>query len=135
MELWDLMEDPDFPKRPIRLKSSRVQVDAFRRLAKVFADSPQLSTQELVNIAVECCGAQTSGISLEETDDSGTVRFRWIAIAGTFSHFKDGVTPRFFSPCGTTLDRGRPQLYTVTKEYYDYLGVEALPITDGILIP
>jgi signal transduction histidine kinase len=44
-------------------------------------------------------------------------------------------TPRFFSPCGTTLDAKRPQLYRVTKPYYDFLGVTADPITDGLLIP
>jgi hypothetical protein len=29
----------------------------------------------------------------------------------------------------------RPHLYRVTKPYYDFLGVTAKPITDGMLIP
>jgi hypothetical protein len=41
----------------------------------------------------------------------------------------------FFSPCGTCLDRGRAQLYLVTKPLFYFLGVTADPITDGMLIP
>ena len=53
----------------------------------------------------------------------------------SFAHFLHGTTPRFFSPCGTTLDRGVAQHYRLTKPYYDFLGIEADPVTDGILIP
>jgi hypothetical protein len=55
--------------------------------------------------------------------------------AGTFSQYLNGTTPRFFSPCGTCLSAGRPQRYRVTKPYYDFLGVVAEPINDGLLIP
>jgi len=58
-----------------------------------------------------------------------------VAIAGSFAQYLDETTPRFFSPCGTCLNSGRAQLYRVTKPYYDYLGVTAEPITDGMLIP
>ena len=81
------------------------------------------------------CGADSAGISLEERDVDSERKFRWIAISGTFAPFLGGTTPRFFSPCGTTLDRGRVQLYRVGKTYYDYLGIKADPITDGVLIP
>jgi signal transduction histidine kinase len=88
--------------------------------------------QELVNTAVEFCGADSAGISLEEPED-GT--FRWIVVAGSFAQYLGGRTPRLYSPCGTCLDSGRPQLYRVTKPYYDHLGVTAEPIVDGMLIP
>ena len=86
-------------------------------------------------MAMTCCGADSAGISLEERDEAGKQTFRWVAIAGSFSPYLEGRTPRFFSPCGTCLDAGRPHLYRVTKPYYDFLGVTAKPITDGILIP
>ncbi len=135
MELWDLQSDPDFPMRPPRRKSLRHHTEAFQRLATVFAQNPAHAAQELVEMAVDCCGAHSSGISLEESDEFGNLQFRWIAIAGSFSRFRNGTTPRFFSPCGTTISLGRAQLYTVSKDYYDYLQIEAEPITDGILIP
>jgi GAF domain-containing protein len=135
MELRDLLLDPEFPLRPKRPRESKNQLNAVRRLTRAFAENPEIMLQELVEIAVEYCGADSAGISLEEASDTGELRFRWVAIAGSFSQFLNGTTPRFFSPCGTTLNRGVAQLYRVSKPYYDYLHIEAEPITDGMLIP
>lgn len=134
MELRDLFSDHQFRYRELRTHEENSQAKAFLRLARVFAESPQTLLQELVEIAIAYCGADSAGISLEDPE-LGRARFRWIAVAGSFGKFLNGTTPRFFSPCGTTLDRGRPQLYRVTEPYYRYLGIEAAPINDGILIP
>jgi hypothetical protein len=135
MELRDLLHDPEFPHRVKSPRDPKRESAALRRLAQVFAEKPEVVLQELVDIAVEFCGADSAGISLEESDAAGELRFRWVAIAGSFAQYLDGTTPRFFSPCGTCLSSGRAQLYRVTKPYYDYLGVTAEPITDGMLIP
>lgn len=135
MELRDLLDDVSFlgrkkpPRSPARISQ------ALRSIAQVFAETPEAVLQKLVDVAVEFCAADSAGISLEEPDDTGAPTFRWVAIAGSFAQYVNGRTPRFFSPCGTCLNTGRPQLYRVTKPYYDYLGVVAEPITDGMLIP
>lgn len=135
VELRDLLTDPEFPLRNRGKRRPDDHVQAICRLAHDFAESPQAVLQELVDIAVQHCGADSAGISLEEVTDSGERRFRWVALAGSFAQYVNGTTPRFFSPCGTCLDSGRPQLYRVTKPYYDFLGVTADDITDGMLIP
>jgi DNA-binding CsgD family transcriptional regulator len=135
MELRDLLADPEFPHRKKRRRRECTAAEAYRSVARVFADNPDVILQRLVEAATTFCGADSAGISLEEGDGDGPERFRWIAISGTFAPFLGGTTPRFFSPCGTTLDRGRVQLYRVGKTYYDYLGIKADPITDGVLIP
>lgn len=136
MELRDLLDDPEFRLRKKRPRQETYAAEAYRILARVFVDNPDAVLQCLVEAATAFCGADSAGVSLEETaDGNGERRFRWIAIAGSFAPFLNGTTPRFFSPCGTTLDRKRAQLYRVRKPYYDYLGVKADPITDGILIP
>jgi hypothetical protein len=135
MELRDLLDDPEFVARTDKKRDYHQPFEALQRLAKVFAERPQDVLQELVNVAVSCCGADSAGISLSEPNESGEPTFRWIAIAGSFEPYLGGRTPRFFSPCGTCLDRGRAQLYRVTKPYYDFLGVTADPISDGMLIP
>jgi GAF domain len=135
MELRDLITDAPFRARASKNRDPRQAWETLRRLARIFAETPEAALQSLVDIAVESTGADSAGISLEETTDTGAKRFRWIAISGTFAEYLHGTTPRFFSPCGTCLDAGRPQLYSVTKAYYDFLGVTADPITDGILIP
>lgn len=135
MELRDLLGDPAFPFRKKRPRAGTYTADAYRTVARVFTDTPDVILQHVVDAATTFCGADSAGISLEEDGEDGQRRFRWIAISGSFAPFLGGTTPRFFSPCGTTLDAGRAQLYRVGKTYYDYLGIKADPITDGILIP
>ncbi len=135
MKLRDLCDDDAFLGRALRKRDPMHAIDALRRLAHVFATSPADGLQQLVEIAVDATGADSAGISLDESADPARQNFRWIAVAGTFAEYLGGTTPRFASPCGTCLDRGAPQLYSVTKPFYDSLGVTAREIPDGILIP
>lgn len=135
MELHDLLLDREFLDRRDASNRAEKRFEALQTLAHVFTDEPKVVLQKLVDIAVEFCGADSAGISLEEPDEQGNPTFRWVAISGSFSQYLNGRTPRFFSPCGTCLSTGRPQHYRVTKRYYDFLGVVAEPITDGMLIP
>lgn len=98
MELRDLLDDPEFAGRTGKKRNHHQPFEALRRLTQVFAERPKDVLQELVNIAVSCCGADSAGISLVEPNESGEPTFRWIAIAGSFEPYLDGRTPRFFSP-------------------------------------
>jgi hypothetical protein len=131
MHLRDLLSDEAFARRQKRSDPNRESL-ALRRLSRLFAEAEESVLQELVDTAVALCGADSAGISLEEPDN-GT--FRWIVVAGSFAPYLNGRTDRNYSPCGTCLDLGRPALYRVTKPFYDYLGVTAEPIVDGMLIP
>ena len=130
--LRDLLTDREFTLRARKARNANRESMALRRLSRLFAESPETVLQALVDTAVEFCGAESAGISLEEPE-GGT--FRWIVVAGSFAQYLGGRTPRNYSPCGTCLDSGRAQLYRVTKPYYEYLGVTAEPIVDGMLIP
>jgi hypothetical protein len=118
MELHDLLSDGAFLRRPAKQRDFQQPFDALRRVTQVFASRPEDVLQELVDIAMTCCGADSAGISLEEPDPQGKPTFRWVAIAGSFSSYREARTPRFFSPCGTCLDIGRPHLYRVSKPYF-----------------
>jgi signal transduction histidine kinase len=135
MELIDLLSDRQFLDRGTSASRAVDRFEAFQILSRVFVEEPKVVLQKLVDVAVEFCGADSAGISLEESDDPVNPHFRWIAISGSFSQYLHGTTPRFFSPCGTCLSSGRPQHYRVSKPYYDFLGVTAEPINDGLLIP
>ncbi len=135
MHLRDLLLDRQFPTRRRTPRRATHYIEAVSRLAQVFVENPEQVLGELVEIAVRFCGADSAGISLEEENTGGERRFRWVAIAGSFAQYVNGTTPRFFSPCGTCLDTQRPQLYRVTQPWYDFMGVTADEITDGMLIP
>ncbi|SDE81671.1 ATP-binding protein [Terriglobus roseus] len=132
MDLRDLLEDQAFRDRPRQLRDPDRGSIAFRHFAEILGGDRESVLQELVDAVVNLCGADSAGISLERPDE-GT--FEWVAVAGSFERYLHGRTPRNYSPCGTCLDTGRPQLYRVTQPYYDFLGVSADPITDGVLIP
>lgn len=135
MDFRDLLSDRAFLSRTGKTRDFQQPFDALRRVTEVFATNPEGVLQELVMIAMTCCGADSAGISLEEPDEQGNPTFRWVAVAGSFSRYINGRTPRHYSPCGSCLDSGRPHLYRLKNPYYDFLGVTAEPIIDGMLIP
>lgn len=135
MQVADLCNDPGFMRRQIRPRDPSLEIAGMQRLAHIFAQRPERILQELVEVSVAICGADSAGISLEEPINGEETQFRWIATAGEYGGFFDSVLPRFYSPCGTCLDRGQPQLFRVPKAYLDMIGVDAPPVTDGILIP
>jgi hypothetical protein len=47
----------------------------------------------------------------------------------------DAILPRYPSACGLCLERGHAQHFTVSKKFFDILGVEAPLVTDGIVLP
>jgi hypothetical protein len=52
MELRDLLSDPAFPQRPAAERDPGREGFALRRLAQLFADSPNALLQELVDLPV-----------------------------------------------------------------------------------
>jgi GAF domain len=131
----DLMESREFLRRRPKAINRDREEEVLERLRRCIFDNQEVVLDELVQIAVDYCGADSSGISLEESGPDGELRFRWVAVAGSFRKYLNGTTPRHYSPCGTCLDREAPQHYRVTDPYYNFLGVTAEPIEDGLLIP
>jgi len=135
-ELHDLLLNGAFQERKKEERDPKRGTDALRRMARVFADNPNVVLQELVNIAVEVCGADSAGVSLQEEGRDGKLQFRWAAVAGSFMQGADGTTPQAFRPGGACFDHGRVQLHRgMKKRFFDRYGIATEPITDGILIP
>ncbi len=135
LEVIDLTENASFAGRRLHERDVVTQMEGMRRVARAFVESPDTVLQELVNAAVELCGADSSGISIEREDGSDAEFYQWVATAGAYSGFLHAVLPRWPSACGVCLERGRPQLFRVTQRFFDLLGVEAPEVTDGILLP
>jgi hypothetical protein len=135
LEVVDLVEDASFAGRHLHERDVVTQMEGMRRVARAFIDNPDTILQELTNAAVELCGADSSGISVEREDASDADFYQWVATAGAYSGFLNAVLPRSPSACGVCLERGRPQLFRVTRRFFDLLGVEAPEVTDGILLP
>lgn len=135
VKIQDLLDSKEFLSRRHKEAEPDRKSRAMERLKKCRFENPAAVLQELVQIAVDFCHADSAGVSLEEVNENNELQFRWVAVAGSFARYLNGTTPRFYSPCGTCIDRGVPQHYQVANPYYNFLGVSAEPILDGILIP
>jgi hypothetical protein len=110
-------------------------MSGLQRLSRALLENPDIILQELVNAAVDLCGADSAGISVEKEDGSDQEFYHWVATAGDYSGFLNAILPRSPSACGVCLEREHAQHFTVSQKFFDILGVEAPLVHDGILLP
>jgi RNA polymerase sigma factor (sigma-70 family) len=135
LEVLDLDTHAEFRSRSLHTRDVTMQMEGLRRLTHAFVQSPDTILQELVNAAVELCGADSAGISLETEEKSDANFWHWVATAGQYNGFMNAVLPRYPSACGICLERGKPQLFRVRQRFFDIMGIDAPLVTDGILLP
>lgn len=135
LEVIDIDTDPAFAARRVHGHSAVRQMEGLRRIARAFVESPDTILSELVHAAVELCGADSAGISIEKDDRTDANFYHWVATAGQYSDFLNAVLPRHPSACGVCLERNRPQLFRVHQRFFDIMGIQAPLVTDGILLP
>jgi hypothetical protein len=137
VEVLDLQSNMEFLARPSHQRDALAQLVGMQRLAHAFTENTDGVLQELSDIAVQLCGAESAGISLETFGPEGEQLFQWVAISGVYSPFLNATVPYHWMPCGVCLDRSQPQTLRVPIAHFAAMGLEELPppITDGILIP
>jgi len=135
LEVLDLQDDFGFARRRLHSRDIAMQMEGMRRLTHAFVENPDTILQELVNAAVDLCGADSAGISMERENKTDEHFYHWVATAGQYARFLNATLPRNPSACGVCLERGRPQLFRVSQRFFDLMGIEAPTVTDGILLP
>jgi hypothetical protein len=135
LDVVSLDRDTEFADRHLHARDIALQMVGVHRLTRAFVENPETLLQELVNSAVELCGADSAGISIEKDEKTDTAYYHWIATAGLYSGFLDAVLPQYPSACGVCLAENRPQHFRVTERFFKILNVEAPIVTDGILLP
>jgi GAF domain-containing protein len=135
LEVIDLLDDPDFAARRIHSRDALAQMAGMRRLAHAFVEHPDDILQELVRAAIDLCGADSAAISVVKENGTDAEFYHWVASAGVYAGFLNAMLPRYPSACGICLERGRPQVIRVLPKFFELLGVEAPPVTDGLLLP
>jgi hypothetical protein len=135
LEVLDIQTNVEFSARRLHVRDVALQIEGMHRLACTFIESPDTILQELVNSAVNLCGADSAGISIEREDKTDDNYYQWVATAGLYADFLNATLPRNPSACGVCLERGQPQHFRVTQRFFDLMGVDAPTVTDGILLP
>jgi hypothetical protein len=143
LEVIDLQDYPPFLARPAHPRNPAAQVSFIERLATALLQNPDSILQWLVDSALDMCGADSAGISMEryfdpDSDtryDIGPVGFQWVATAGRYRSLIDAVVPSSPSASNICLDRGRPQLYRASGPFLLSRGLDTTTITDGLIVP
>jgi signal transduction histidine kinase len=130
----DLESDHTFALRRSHVHDVAAQMNGLNQLARAFIGDPDTILQVLVDAAVELCGAESAGISIE-IKQSTAKSYHWVATAGKYKRFLNAMLPLYPSACGVCLERGGPQIFRVSQQFFDLMGIEAPIVTDGLLLP
>jgi signal transduction histidine kinase/CheY-like chemotaxis protein len=120
--------------RPPRAPDYPAEIRALSGLAKTLANAPHTVFQKLVDTALTMCAADSSGLSLLETDSEQEL-LRWHAVAGELAPHAMGTVPRRFSPCGTVVDLDAAQLMIDLGSHFSYFDEVSPRIREALIVP
>jgi RNA polymerase sigma factor (sigma-70 family) len=133
--LDDILVTQEIFSRALRTRSVQHDFDSLRVLEEAASVSPAQLVDRFLQLALDLCYAGTAGLSFLERTSNGKQIFRWTNLAGRLQSAVGGTTPRDFSPCGVTLDRNTPQLFSYPARYFHYFNDVPVPIVEGLVIP
>ena len=132
--LESVVFNEDLYTRPRRVADHESEIRTLSALVQALADSPKTILQALVDQLLILLHAHSAGISLLIIKD-GQERFYWPAVAGQWSSYIGGGTPRNFGPCGDVLDNNSPFLFRHLERRYDYYAAAVPRVEECLLVP
>ena len=132
MSADDLIITDRLGERPSRAPDHAAESRALEALAEELAGRPENLLQKLAETLVELGVAHSAGISIEEIAE--VRQFRWVALAGVWSHHRGGTIPFDASPCGIVVERDEMLLFESPERFFPAAKAEPL-IHEGLLVP
>lgn len=133
--LYDILATESLALRPHRKRDPGQTESAIKMLRNAELGGRGQLIDCFLQIANRLCKAGSSGLSFLVKNEKGEQVFRWTNLAGKLSEYVGVTTPRNFSPCGVTLDRGYPQLFCDPGRYFTYFSKVPIRIAEGLVIP
>lgn len=125
--LEDILITRDLWHRPARPPDFACETEALHRFAQLLADDPDMILQQLLALALDCCAADSAGVSLLEQAPDGTEVIRCVAAAGPLAVLKGTVAARNASACGVCLDLSAPQLFDLPARHFTDIAPSGTP--------
>ncbi len=132
--LQEILITDQLAMRPLRPSNAAAQLEALKAVGREVASPPTRLFSVMVQHAITLCNTGSAGLSLLHPEDNEQY-FHWDVLAGLLSDHLGGTTPRHFSPCGVTLDRRSPQLFSYPARYFSYFADIPIPLVEGLVIP
>jgi GAF domain-containing protein len=114
--------------------SASDEAAALMSLSQCVARDPERALQQLLDSAALLTKAESAGLSLED-EAEGELLLRWVAVKGQLSRYLNGTMPRYFSPCGTAMERRAPLVMVEPARHFPYIGQLHVPVRAVLLIP
>ncbi|MFZ0083884.1 MAG: PAS domain S-box protein, partial [Candidatus Acidiferrales bacterium] len=134
ISLDSILFTDELDARPSRPPDLEKENRALVGLMQALSNSPHMVLPVLADTILDVLECGSAGISLLTTHDGGK-RFYWPAIAGIWKQHIGGGTPREFGPCGTVLDRNKPQLFKHVERVYTYFEPVKPQVEEALLVP
>ena len=120
--------------RPATTADYLKEKEALQQLAVSMVDRRDAVLPDFVALAMEMTEGISAGISLFEPGLGAGV-FRWRHVVGKLAAFDGATTPRDYSPCGVTLDRGGPVLTRHAESLYTWIADAGIVVPEVLLVP
>lgn len=130
--LESVLQTEELNFRCSRSADYETQANALLLLSEHLANSPRDIFQKVSEAILDALGVGSAGVSLI-ADGNGD--FYWHAVAGSWTRFIGGRTPRYFSPCSVVVERNAGQLFCHPHRYYPYLQSVEPEICEVLLSP
>ena len=131
---FDVDISGELGRRPVDSADHLKEKEYIQDLALRLGEAPEEVLPRFVEIAMRMAGGVSAGLSIYEPKPAPGV-FRWHHLIGDLERFNNATTPRNFSPCGITLDRGSPVLMRHVERVYGWVSDAGIVIPEVLLVP
>jgi len=132
--LEQVIVTPLLQQRASRTPDFEAEARAMKLLARHIAQGSGTILQQLSEVALDLCRADSAGVSLLETDGT-QVCFRWRGLAGAWGPYFNGGLPRNASPCGIVLDTNKTLLVERPGRHFPEVAKAEPELVEGLLAP
>ena len=126
---------PELWRRPVHETDPERLNAGLRKLTTHLRGTELGLLNALVRAALRLCDAHSAGFSTLCKNQKGEEVFRRDALAGALECAVGGTAPREWSPCGLTLERQSPQLFSYPGRCFESLRDAQPAIVEALVLP
>ncbi len=129
----DVMITSELYRRTLRAPDSGTELAAWKHLAEFLTAEPRVVFEQLAEVLIQACSADSAGVTLQERRDSSG-DLQWVSVAGQLAPKHLHRVPGH-SPSGTVIGRQRAELFGRPDRFYASLHHDTLRFEELLVVP